>query len=179
LSGRRKACAAGWANRKEAGKPAGRGETVLIRGIDEIDNRLVNLLLEDGRMSYSDLAERVGLSRTAVKTRVAALERSGVIKGYRAMVDPQAAPEMMIFVMNIETRAEDFEECKRIFTEASETVTIVQTTGNCHLVAICLAPDIRTMRAFVNRIYNEVPGILSINANAVLDVVKGSILPEK
>jgi hypothetical protein len=35
------------------------------------------------------------------------------------------------------------------------------------------------MRAFVNRIYNEVPGILSINANAVLDVVKGSILPEK
>ena len=44
-----------------------------IRGIDEIDNRIVNLLLEDGRMSYSDIAEKVGLSRTAVKTRIAAL----------------------------------------------------------------------------------------------------------
>ena len=155
------------------------GATMLIRGIDEVDNRIVNLLLEDGRMSYSDIAEKIGLSRTAVKTRIAALERSGIIKGYKAIIDPQAAPEMMTFVTNIETRAEDFEECKRIFAEASETVTIVQTTGNCHLVAICVAPDVKTMRDFVNRIYKTVPGILSINAHSVLDVIKGSILPEK
>lgn len=45
-----------------------------IRGIDEIDNRIVNLLLEDGRISYSDIAEKIGLSRTAVKTRIAELE---------------------------------------------------------------------------------------------------------
>lgn len=150
-----------------------------IRGIDEIDNRIVDLLLEDGRMSYSDIADRIGLSRTAVKARIAALERSGIIKGYKAIIDPQAAPEMMTFVMNIETRAEDFEECKRIFAEAKETVTIVQTTGKCHLVAICLSPDIKTMREFVNGIYKAVPGIQSINANSVLDVIKGSILPEK
>ena len=160
--------------------PDGKGEAImLIRGIDEIDNRIVNLLLEDGRMSYSDIAEKIGLSRTAVKTRIAALERSGIIKGYKAIIDPQAAPEMMTFVTNIETRAEDFEECKRIFAEASETVTIVQTTGNCHLVAICVAPDVKTMRDFVNRIYKTVQGILSINAHSVLDVIKGSILPEK
>ena len=73
---------------------------MLIRGIDEIDNRIVNLLLEDGRMSYSDIAEKIGLSRTAVKTRIAALERSGIIKGYKAIIDPQAAPEMMTFVKN-------------------------------------------------------------------------------
>ena len=150
-----------------------------IRGIDEIDNRIVNLLLEDGRMSYSDIAEKIGLSRTAVKTRIAALERSGIIKGYKAIIDPQAAPEMMTFVTNIETRAEDFEECKRIFAESNETVTIVQTTGNCHLVAICLSPDVKTMRTFVNGIYKSVPGIQSINAHSVLDVIKGSILPEK
>jgi DNA-binding Lrp family transcriptional regulator len=130
-------------------------------------------------MSYSDIAEKIGLSRTAVKSRIAALERSGIIKGYKAIIDPQAAPEMMTFVMNIETRAEDFEECKRIFTESSETVTIVHTTGNnCHLVAICLAPDIKTMRNFVNKIYHKVPGILSINAHSVLEVIKGAIIPE-
>lgn len=151
-----------------------------IRGIDEIDNRIVNLLLEDGRMSYSDIAEKVGLSRTAVKTRIAALERNGIIKGYKAIIDPQAAPEMMTFVMNIETKAEDFEECIRIFAESPETVTIVHTTGNnCRLVAICLAPDVKTMRNFVTKIYKDVPGIISISANSVLDVIKGSIIPEK
>lgn len=150
-----------------------------IRGIDETDNRIVQLLLEDGRMSYSDIGEKVGLSRTAVKTRIAALERSGIIKGYKAIIDPQSAPEMMTFVMNIETKAENFDECKQIFCDAEETVTIVQTTGNCHLVAICLSPDVKTMRTFVNNIYRRVPGILSINAHSVLDVVKGSIIPEK
>lgn len=150
-----------------------------IRGIDETDNRIINLLLEDGRMSYSDIAEKVGLSRTAVKTRIATLERNGIIKGYKAIIDPQAAPEMMTFVMNIETKAENFEECKRIFTEAKETVTIIHTTGNCHLVAICLSPDVKTMRMFVNDIYKNVLGIQYINAHAVLDVIKGSILSEK
>ena len=152
---------------------------MLIRGIDEMDNRIVNLLLEDGRISYSDIAERIGLSRTAVKTRIAALERSGIIKGYKAIIDPQAAPEMMTFVMNIETKAEHFEECKRILSEAKETVTIVETTGNCHLLLICLSPDVKTMRAFVNSVYKEIPGIQYVNAHSVLDIVKGSILPEK
>ena len=71
-----------------------------IRGIDETDNRIINLLLEDGRMSYSDIAEKVGLSRTAVKARIAALERNGIIKGYKAIIDPQAAPEIPFHVLS-------------------------------------------------------------------------------
>ena len=151
---------------------------MIFHGLDNLDNIIVNLLLEDGRMSYSDIAEKVGLSRTAVKNRIKSLEESGIIKGYKAVINSQNAPEMMTFITNIETQAEHFEECKRIFTESEQTVTIVQTTGNCHLVAICLAPDVKTMRDFVNRIYKTVPGILSINAHSVLDVVKGSIIPE-
>ena len=150
-----------------------------FHGLDNLDKLIVNLLLEDGRMSYSDIAERVGVSRTAVKNRVKHLENSGIIKGYKAVINTENAPEMMTFVTNIETEAAHFEECKHIFAESEETVTVVQTTGNCHLVAICLAPDVKTMRNFVNRIYKSVPGILSINAHSVLDVVKGSIIPEK
>ena len=151
---------------------------MFIRGLDDTDNRIINLLLLDGRKSFSEIADEVGLSRTAVKTRITSLERKGVIRGYKAIIDPQAAPEMMTFITNIETKPEDFEECKRIFSEAKETVTIVQTTGNCHLVAICVSPDIKTMRDFVNSIYKTVPGILSINAHSVIDVVKGSVIPE-
>ena len=150
-----------------------------FHGLDTLDNLIVNLLLEDGRMSYSDIAERAGISRTAVKNRVKHLEDSGIIKGYRAVINTENTPEMMTFVTNIETEAAHFDECKRIFAESEETVTVVQTTDNCHLVAICLSPDVKTMRNFVNRIYKSVPGILSINAHSVLDVVKGSILPEK
>ena len=149
-----------------------------INGIDEKDNEIVNLLLKDARMSYSDIGEKVALSRTAVKNRIAVLEKNGIIGGYRAVINPQESPEMMTFIVNIETKAEYFDEAKQLFAEAPETVTLVQTTGTCRLVAICVAQDVKTMKTFVNRIYRETQGITYINANSVLDVVKGSIIPE-
>ena len=94
---------------------------MIFHGLDDLDNTIVNLLLEDGRMSYSDIAEKVGLSRTAVKNRIKSLEESGIIKGYKAVINPENAPEMMTFITNIETQAEHFEECKRIFAESEQT----------------------------------------------------------
>lgn len=150
-----------------------------INGIDEKDNMIVNLLLKDARMSYSDIGEQVGLSRTAVKSRMVSLEKSGIISGYRAIINPHESTEMMTFIVNIETNPEDFDNAKQILAEVPETVTLVQTTGrNSHLVAICVSKDIKTMRDFVNHIYRTVNGILSINAHSVLDIVKGSIIPE-
>ena len=150
-----------------------------INGIDEIDNEIINLLLRDARMSYSDIGVQVGLSRTAVKNRIAVLEKKGIIGGYRAIINPQESPEMMTFIVNIETNPEHFDNAKQVFADAPETVTLIQTTGrNSHLTAICVSKDVKTMRDFVNHIYRTVNGILSINANSVLDVVKGSIIPE-
>ena len=149
-----------------------------INGIDSKNNQIVNLLLKDARMSYSEIGEQVGLSRTAVKNRITALEDRGIICGYRAVIDPQKSPEMMTFVVNVETKPEFFETVKESFVNAPEVVTLVQTTGNCHLLAICVAKDVAAMRTFVNQFYKTVDGIRSVSAHSVLDVVKGSILPE-
>lgn len=149
-----------------------------INGIDKIDNEIVNLLLKDARMSYSDIGEKVNLSRTAVKNRVAVLENKGIIAGYRAIINPQESPEMMTFVVNIETKAEHFDEIKQLFANREETVTLIQTTGNCHLVAVCVSESVKTMRDFVNMVHKKATGITYISAHSVLDVVKGSIIPE-
>ncbi|MCL3882227.1 Lrp/AsnC family transcriptional regulator [Marivita sp. GX14005] len=55
--------------------------------MDEIDRKILHCLEQDGRISNLSLAERVGLSPSACLRRVGALERSGVIKGYRAVLD--------------------------------------------------------------------------------------------
>ncbi len=54
--------------------------------LEEIDARIANELAADGRCSYTDLAERVGLSVSAVHQRVRRLEQRGVIKGYAARI---------------------------------------------------------------------------------------------
>jgi DNA-binding Lrp family transcriptional regulator len=149
-----------------------------INGIDETSNQIINLLLKDARMSYSDIGEKVGLSRTAVKNRIAALEESGIIGGYRAIVNPQESSEMMTFIVNIETKAEHFDNAKQLFSQAPETVTLIQTTGNCHLVAVCVSETVKTMRDFVNMVNRKIEGITYISAHSVLDIIKGNIIPE-
>lgn len=61
-----------------------------MTNLDQIDGAILRELSRDGRVSNIHLADRVGLSPSACLRRVAALERSGVIKGYRAVLDPDA-----------------------------------------------------------------------------------------
>ncbi|MBV9026876.1 MAG: Lrp/AsnC family transcriptional regulator [Streptomycetaceae bacterium] len=58
--------------------------------MEELDRRIVELLVADGRMSYTDLGKATGLSTSAVHQRVRRLEQRGVIRGYAAIVDPEA-----------------------------------------------------------------------------------------
>ena len=61
-----------------------------VTAVEEIDRAIVSALTADGRLSYTDLAERVGLSVSAVHQRVRRLEQRGVITGYAARVSFEA-----------------------------------------------------------------------------------------
>ena len=69
------------------GAPHGRLASVYGQRVEEIDRAIVGSLTTDGRLSYTDLAEKVGLSVSAAHQRVRRLEQRGVIKGYAARVD--------------------------------------------------------------------------------------------
>ncbi len=69
--------------------PAAPG-TVGSCAVEELDRQIVELLVADGRMSYTDLGKATGLSTSAVHQRVRRLEQRGVIRGYAAIVDPEA-----------------------------------------------------------------------------------------
>ena len=150
----------------------------MMNNLDAKDNEIIRLLSEDARLTYSDIGKIVGLSRTAVKTRVTALEKAGIIKGYKAIINPFASSTMVQFVVNIETKPEHFEAVKTWFAEAEQAKTLIQTSGRCHLLAVCLAEDVSALREHLNNIYKTLPGIVSINVNTVLEVVKGGIISE-
>jgi Lrp/AsnC family leucine-responsive transcriptional regulator len=58
--------------------------------VEEIDRQILGLLARDGRMSFTDLGKSTGLSTSAVHQRVRRLEQRGVIRGYAAVIDPEA-----------------------------------------------------------------------------------------
>jgi Lrp/AsnC family leucine-responsive transcriptional regulator len=58
--------------------------------MEDIDRQIVELLCADGRMSFTDLGKRTGLSTSAAQQRVRRLEQRGVLRGYTAVVDTEA-----------------------------------------------------------------------------------------
>lgn len=66
------------------------GRILLMHVLDEIDRRIVDVLATDGRITVNELANRVGLSGSPTLRRLRRLEDEGVIRGYRADIDPDA-----------------------------------------------------------------------------------------
>jgi Lrp/AsnC family transcriptional regulator, leucine-responsive regulatory protein len=98
--------------------------------LDEVNRRILALLCEDPRQSTAQLARRVGMSAPAVRERVAKLEETGVIRGYRLDVDPAAlglpvtawvrvrpGPGQIPKIVELAARVTEVSECHRISGE--------------------------------------------------------------
>jgi len=77
--------------------------------MDQQDEKILRLLSADGKLTQSELADRIGLSLSATQRRVKSLEHSGAIVGYRAVVDPSLIDERrIVFVgINLERHARE------------------------------------------------------------------------
>ena len=62
---------------------------MFLDGLDELDKKIVELLINNARVSYSEIGEKVGISRVAVKMRVHSLEKRGIIEEYTTVINPQ------------------------------------------------------------------------------------------
>jgi len=93
-----------------------------------IDWQIIQILQEDGKTTYGDLAKRVGLSQAAVHERVKKLEARGVITGYRAVVDADALGYGVVAFVFVDNAAFDIPD----FTERLHALPNVL---ECHAVA--------------------------------------------
>ena len=62
---------------------------MFLDGLDELDQKIIHLLIKNARMSYSDIGQQIGISRVAVKMRIQSLEQRGIIEEYTTIINPQ------------------------------------------------------------------------------------------
>ena len=79
---------------------------MFLDGLDDIDKKIIGLLIENARMSYSEIGQKVGISRVAVKMRVNALEQKGIIEEYTTVINPQKISGAVSCYFDIETKPE-------------------------------------------------------------------------
>lgn len=97
--------------------------------MDDIDRRIVQLLQDNARLSYAELARRVGLTSPSVQERVAKLERNGVITAYRAEVNPDAVGLAITALIGIVTvpGAE--------YPDVAEAIVPITEVESCYFMA--------------------------------------------
>ncbi|HHI01529.1 MAG TPA: Lrp/AsnC family transcriptional regulator [Thermococcus litoralis] len=75
--------------------------------VDEIDKKILVELRKNGRITFTDLSKKLGLSVASIKNRVDKLERLGAIKGYSALVEPAFLEEYLQALIELELLADD------------------------------------------------------------------------
>jgi Lrp/AsnC family leucine-responsive transcriptional regulator len=107
--------------------------------IDQIDQKIVGELLEDGRLPIAELGRRVNLSSPAVAERLKRLERTGVITGYRAQVDPRALGYELLAIVRIKPAPRQLPKIPELAAEIPQVVECHRITGeDCFYLKVYL-----------------------------------------
>lgn len=139
--------------------------------IDAIDQKILHELARDGRISNLALADRIALSPSACLRRVQELERSGVIKGYRAVLDPaKMGVGFLAYVtvgLSSHTKASQ-EAFERAISRAPEVVECHNITGTVEYLLRVEAADLGAYKHFHTEVLGVLPQVNAITSYVVM-----------
>ena len=150
--------------------------------IDRFDRRILELLQQDGRLSNLELAEQIGLSPSPCLRRVRTLEQSGVIRGYRAVLDAQKVDLTLMALVYISMdrhtpeRFANFEAKVRVLPEVLECLLITGQQADYQLKVV-----VRDMQAYQHLLLDQITriaGVTGVHSSFVLrQVIDHTALP--
>jgi Lrp/AsnC family transcriptional regulator, leucine-responsive regulatory protein len=149
--------------------------------MDAIDRDILRHLQEDGRMSNLDLARAIKLSPTPTLRRVRELERRGAIRGYRAIVDPEAVQrsfQVLVWIDLVQGTREVIEAFERALLDIPEVVEAQRLFGEPdYLVRVAVRDSDEYERLYTTRLA-AMPGVLKARSQIAMKTIKhGLTLP--
>jgi DNA-binding Lrp family transcriptional regulator len=148
--------------------------------LDALDRAILGCLLEDGRLSQVELAERIPLSATAIARRIRALEEKGVIEGYQARINRQALGLGMTVIVHVGLNSQNEDVLKSFEQAAASAPSIV----SCHLMSgeddylvTVLARDLADFERIHKEQLSRLPGVARLKSSFALREVANKALP--
>jgi DNA-binding Lrp family transcriptional regulator len=121
--------------------------------MDPIDQKLLEALLRDGRASYAELAQEVGLSVSATKRRVDRMRSKDVIRGFTAVVDPQVLGwQLPVLVQLFTNGTVPFATMQRDLEELPEIVEAFTVSGAADAVLRIAVRDVVHLERVISRV---------------------------
>ncbi len=145
--------------------------------IDRIDRKILGVLQDDGRITVTDLSERVGLSATATAERMRRLTRDGYILGFRAELDPvKLGRGLLVFVEVLldRTSPDVFDAFARQVKRAGEVLECHLVAGGFDYLIKARVRDMAAYRRFLAEVILPLPGVRETRTYAVMEEVKAT-----
>ena len=139
--------------------------------LDETDVQILNLLQNDGRITNAELAKRVGLSPPSVLQRVRALEKSGLIRNYVAILEPERLGLRITALVMISLslhQEQPIERFRRSIQEIPEITECYHVSGDFDFLLKVVVRDMRAYEVFLREKLSKIKGIGKITTNFVL-----------
>ncbi len=141
-------------------------------GLDEIDKKILELLKANARMSFSEIGERIGITRVSVKNRMSALEKQGVIRGYHAEIDPTMVPDGVRFLLDIEALPEHYEDVLEELAGSKMIRQIYGLTGECKIHAVGFSPNQKQLNYYASQLYRTGLGVRRVAWHEIIATYK-------
>jgi DNA-binding Lrp family transcriptional regulator len=149
--------------------------------VEDQDQRILAQLQKQGRATNQELAEAVGMSTSACWRRVRALEESGVISGYAALVEREQAGFSTSAILHVSLERHDakfVDEFVSRVTRRSEVLECFATTGDADYHLRVVVRDMKAYNQFLDEFMFRLPGIRYVRTNMILKEIKtGVALP--
>lgn len=143
-----------------------------IDGLDEIDNSILSMIEKNARLSYSEIGEKLKLSRVTVKNRMELLEQKGIIRGYETVINPTALAEGRRFFMDIITEPDKFEEVVDGIAKYDTVRKVYAVTGESRFRVEGFASSKMKYEMFMSSVKRHTEGMKSFTVQDVLYTIK-------
>jgi DNA-binding Lrp family transcriptional regulator len=137
---------------------------------ENLDERLINALLDDGRASLRSLAERLDVSVTTVSNHLSDLEERGVIRGYTPKVDYDELGYDVTAVIQLKVEGSALPEITDRLKDHQQMVSVYEVTGDHDVIAIGKFKDTDAMNDQIKELLVD-PDIKESNTSVVLNTV--------
>ncbi|GAB3794552.1 Lrp/AsnC family transcriptional regulator [Virgibacillus kimchii] len=135
---------------------------------DNVDKKLLEELTEDGRLSYVELAEKVGLSRVAVKDRIQSLKEKGIIEKFSVVINSEKIGKKVSAFFEVDVEPMMLQEVAQNLADNPNVASIYQMTGPSTLHTHVLVEDFTKLEAFINDELYSVEGITRVESSVIL-----------
>ncbi|QEA12145.1 winged helix-turn-helix transcriptional regulator [Comamonas flocculans] len=143
--------------------------------LDRIDRKILEALQREGRLPMTELAQRIGLSASPCTERVKRLERSGVIQGYQARVNPEALGRGLVVFVELTLSAKS----AQIFEAVRQALLLEPRVLECHLISgsfdYLLKVRLSAMREYrelLGHILRQIPVPAQSNSYVVMEEIQ-------